>query len=133
MRSTLIQFTFVLVMAVVASELIHPRAAQSQTFGYQDVGKSCGRCGRTVSLGAQVGDNCPHCGAYWGGLHRRFSTGPAPMTPMISPTAEMTSAMPTLGERDEFNRQHRQWRKQVNQQHRLWRQQVNQRFRNGTW
>lgn len=30
-------------------------------------GKSCGACGRGVSLSAHAGQRCPHCGAYWGG------------------------------------------------------------------
>ena len=36
-------------------------SAQSQI-----VSKSCGRCGGSVSLSAQVGDKCPHCGVSWG-------------------------------------------------------------------
>jgi hypothetical protein len=29
------------------------------------VGKSCVKCGKEVSLGANVGDRCPHCGVVW--------------------------------------------------------------------
>lgn len=28
--------------------------------------KQCSNCGRSVSLAAQAGQSCPHCGAYWG-------------------------------------------------------------------
>jgi predicted RNA-binding Zn-ribbon protein involved in translation (DUF1610 family) len=30
------------------------------------VGKQCGACGRSVPMSSQVGQRCPHCGAYWG-------------------------------------------------------------------
>lgn len=29
------------------------------------VGKKCSGCGRDVSLGASVGQRCPHCGGIW--------------------------------------------------------------------
>jgi len=37
--------------------------------------KSCGGCGRTVSLSANAGDRCPHCGAYWAGVKTRAVGG----------------------------------------------------------
>jgi hypothetical protein len=32
------------------------------------VGKTCDGCGGSVSMSAQVGDRCPHCGGVWGGV-----------------------------------------------------------------
>jgi hypothetical protein len=40
--------------------------------------KSCGRCGKQVSLSSVVGDNCPHCGAYWGAQENSYREVPAP-------------------------------------------------------
>jgi hypothetical protein len=35
--------------------------------GYSFYGeKTCGRCGRVVPSSSRPGQNCPHCGAYWG-------------------------------------------------------------------
>ncbi|RPH90662.1 MAG: hypothetical protein EHM72_18910 [Calditrichaeota bacterium] len=40
----------------------------SSGFGssYQVSQKTCGACGRIVSVSAHAGQSCPHCGAYWG-------------------------------------------------------------------
>jgi len=51
---------------------------------YQTVGKNCGRCGKPVSLGAKVGQRCPHCGAYWGGLDSKYQTAQQPQAGMQS-------------------------------------------------
>jgi len=39
------------------------------------ISKSCGHCGKRVSLLASVGDRCPHCGVIWSAesAHRRTS------------------------------------------------------------
>ncbi len=36
------------------------------TAGDNVVSKSCGACGKPVSVSSQVGDRCPHCGVVWG-------------------------------------------------------------------
>lgn len=33
---------------------------------YRTQSKSCGSCGREVSIHSKTGDYCPHCGVYWG-------------------------------------------------------------------
>lgn len=35
------------------------------------VSKNCEHCGGSVSLTAEVGDKCPHCGVTWGAQHKR--------------------------------------------------------------
>ena len=35
--------------------------------GGSSTSKTCGACGKPVSLTARAGQRCPHCGAYWGG------------------------------------------------------------------
>ncbi len=36
------------------------------------VGKTCGNCGKSVSLSSHSGGRCPHCGAYWGSEHKTY-------------------------------------------------------------
>jgi len=40
-------------------------SAQAPTPGTAILEKRCDHCGRSVSLDSEVGQRCPHCGAYW--------------------------------------------------------------------
>lgn len=50
------------------------------------VDKKCGRCGASVGLAAAVGQNCPHCGAFWGAARERYVHAPeSPSEPSAQP------------------------------------------------
>ncbi len=40
--------------------------------------KSCGACGKAVSIYSKVGDTCPHCGVRWGEENTRTTTVKSP-------------------------------------------------------
>lgn len=44
----------------------------SGNVSYTTTSKSCGNCGRTVSVSATAGQRCPYCGAYWGRENTRY-------------------------------------------------------------
>lgn len=44
----------------------------SGNVSYTATSKSCGNCGRTVSVSATTGQRCPYCGAYWGRENTRY-------------------------------------------------------------
>ena len=55
---------WVMLAAVIGgcAGLVSPALAQAQAV----VAKQCDHCKRIVPVTAQVGQNCPYCGAYWG-------------------------------------------------------------------
>jgi hypothetical protein len=45
---------------------LSPPCAAQGSGSYRTLSKTCGKCGRQVSISAKVGDTCPYCGAVWG-------------------------------------------------------------------
>ena len=41
---------------------------------YTTQSKSCGSCGKQVSIHSKIGDYCPHCGVRWGYENERRTT-----------------------------------------------------------
>lgn len=72
--------------AVGAVTIFAPRAVA------ETVSKSCGKCGKAVSVSAKVGDVCPHCGVRWG--LENESTVPA--APSLAPALRPIPLLPYL-------------------------------------
>jgi hypothetical protein len=78
-RSIVFGLAFVGSGAIV---FINPAPASAQVMS-----KSCSNCGASVSLSSRVGEQCPHCGAYWSGEQTRYREVDAgPQTHTKSPT-----------------------------------------------
>ena len=45
---------------------------------YTTQSKSCGSCGKQVSIHSKIGDYCPHCGVRWGYENERRTTYSSP-------------------------------------------------------
>jgi hypothetical protein len=77
-RLFLVGLAATLGLAVAVPTFVPPADAQTIC-----VGKQCGACYRSVPMSSQVGQRCPHCGAYWGyrrnkNVGTRYSAPPPP-------------------------------------------------------
>lgn len=72
-----------------------PRPASAQSSS-RVTGKSCGGCGKPVSLSARVGDRCPHCGGRWGVERTNYTYSASPASPRGSRRAIARSEEPPV-------------------------------------
>ena len=86
---------WVMLAAVIGgcAGLVSPALAQAQAV----VAKQCDHCKRIVPITAQVGQNCPYCGVYWGAEQKEYVPGgdagypSSGYTPQPAPPAEWRS------------------------------------------
>jgi hypothetical protein len=67
-----------LVLLIFTAAVAAPAASAARRgSGYREflVGKQCGACGKGVSMSSRRGQSCPHCGAYWGGIGKKYVRG----------------------------------------------------------
>lgn len=77
--------------------------AYSQTT--RTVSKSCGKCGKKVSVTSKIGDRCPHCGVRWGyeNSSTTASTYPSTSSPQNTQGYQLLSSSPTSTNKKKAN------------------------------
>jgi len=79
----------ILMLSISLGLAAAPDVAFAQGSGsYRLVGKTCGKCGKPVSMSSKIGDTCPHCGAVWGverSTYSSSSVNSAPVRPITRP------------------------------------------------
>jgi endogenous inhibitor of DNA gyrase (YacG/DUF329 family) len=58
-------FLIRIVIAIFITNIFGIKSTYSQTYSSTTTA-NCGKCGKTVSSSAKVGDSCPYCGVRWG-------------------------------------------------------------------